>query len=281
MHFVTEADPRRFAGRVRPLLEADPASNVMATVLTSILEGQPADPPPVFAYGLDRRDAVTVAALRVPPRPMLCTALDAAGAERLLDAWLDVDPEPAGINALAPTARLIAAGWERRMGGRARLRMRLALHALQAVTDPPRPAAGRLTRAGPEHWDLLVGWWEAFGAEAGAFVGSAERVVAHRLRRGDQWLWVQPAGEPVSMVATNLPVAGAVRIGPVYTPPGHRNRGYASAAVAAVSRQALSSGARSCMLFTDLGNPTSNHIYADVGYRRFADWEEYELVTAM
>jgi predicted GNAT family acetyltransferase len=29
------------------------------------------------------------------------------------------------------------------------------------------------------------------------------------------------------------------------------------------------------MLFTDLENPTSNKIYAEVGYRRIADWEEH------
>jgi predicted GNAT family acetyltransferase len=28
------------------------------------------------------------------------------------------------------------------------------------------------------------------------------------------------------------------------------------------------------MLYTDLNNPTSNRIYADVGYRRIAEWEE-------
>jgi predicted GNAT family acetyltransferase len=31
------------------------------------------------------------------------------------------------------------------------------------------------------------------------------------------------------------------------------------------------------MLFTDLANPTSNKIYADVGYRRFGEWEETEF----
>jgi len=31
------------------------------------------------------------------------------------------------------------------------------------------------------------------------------------------------------------------------------------------------------MLFTDLANPTSNKIYAEVGYRRVGDWEEIEL----
>ena len=31
------------------------------------------------------------------------------------------------------------------------------------------------------------------------------------------------------------------------------------------------------MLYTDLDNPTSNKIYAEVGYQRTADWEEIAL----
>ena len=31
------------------------------------------------------------------------------------------------------------------------------------------------------------------------------------------------------------------------------------------------------MLFTDLANPTSNKIYAEVGYRRTGAWEEIAL----
>ena len=73
------------------------------------------------------------------------------------------------------------------------------------------------------------------------------------------------------------PVAGVPRIGPVYTPPAHRRRGYAGTAVAEVSRRALAAGASICMLFTDLGNPTSNKIYAEVGYRRFGEREEYRF----
>jgi predicted GNAT family acetyltransferase len=47
--------------------------------------------------------------------------------------------------------------------------------------------------------------------------------------------------------------------------------------VAASSRRALAAGAARCMLFTDLANPTSNKIYAEVGYNRVADWEEIAL----
>ncbi|HZU61333.1 MAG TPA: GNAT family N-acetyltransferase, partial [Solirubrobacteraceae bacterium] len=58
-------------------------------------------------------------------------------------------------------------------------------------------------------------------------------------------------------------------------PPEQRGRGYATTAVAAFSRRALIRGAHTCMLYTDLGNPTSNRIYAAVGYRRVAEWEEH------
>ena len=62
-----------------------------------------------------------------------------------------------------------------------------------------------------------------------------------------------------------------IRIGYVYTPPESRARGYASALVAAVSQKMLDEGFAFCVLYTDLSNPTSNAIYARVGYEPVAD----------
>jgi uncharacterized protein len=62
-----------------------------------------------------------------------------------------------------------------------------------------------------------------------------------------------------------------VGIGAVYTPPQFRKRGYASVAVATLSQQLLDSGRRSCFLYTDLSNPTSNAIYARLGYEPLDD----------
>ncbi len=71
-------------------------------------------------------------------------------------------------------------------------------------------------------------------------------------------------------------VAGVERIGPVYTPPDRRGRGYASAVVAGVSRSALDAGHR-CILYTDLENPTSNAIYRAIGYRAVAEALQYRF----
>lgn len=64
------------------------------------------------------------------------------------------------------------------------------------------------------------------------------------------------------------------RIGPVYTPREHRGRGIASYVVGELTRRGLEAGHRMC-LFTDRGNPTSNKIYAGLGYEPVVDMAEH------
>ena len=73
------------------------------------------------------------------------------------------------------------------------------------------------------------------------------------------------------LTGANPPSFGVARVGPVYTPPEQRRKGYASAAVAEVSQRFLDAGARVC-LYTDQANPTSNGIYQALGYRRWSTW---------
>lgn len=63
---------------------------------------------------------------------------------------------------------------------------------------------------------------------------------------------------------------GSSRIGPVYTPPEHRGRGYAAWVVALLTQQILDAGARPC-LYTDQANPISNKVYERIGYVRVQD----------
>ena len=122
-----------------------------------------------------------------------------------------------------------------------------------------RPATGN-DRA------LLVRWTVEFADEAGVYAGDVVRTVDRRIASGVLYLWEDP--QPVSTVGVMPAVAAVVRIGPVCTPGEYRNHGYASSAVAAVSELALTQGAHRCMLFTGLANPTSNHLYQILGYKR-------------
>jgi predicted GNAT family acetyltransferase len=63
----------------------------------------------------------------------------------------------------------------------------------------------------------------------------------------------------------------------VYTPAAQRGRGWASNAVAGVSRQIQAEGARVC-LYTDQANPTPNKIYAALGYEPVVDMADLVIV---
>src|SRR6185369_491689 len=99
-----------------------------------------------------------------------------------------------------------------------------------------------------------------------------ERAVDHGLGTRDAGvaLW-EDDGRPVSLSGWGGPTPNGIRIGPVYTPPEHRGRGYATALVAGLSQALLDRGRRFCFLYTDLANPTSNAIYERIGYVKVAE----------
>jgi predicted GNAT family acetyltransferase len=77
--------------------------------------------------------------------------------------------------------------------------------------------------------------------------------------------------EPVSIAGFSGTTGTGIRVGPVYSPPERRRRGYATALVADLSAYLLASGYQRCFLYTDLANPTANRIYATIGYRQVAE----------
>ena len=98
-----------------------------------------------------------------------------------------------------------------------------------------------------------------------------ERSVDARLTGGAGGFTIWEDGKPVSVAGWGGRTPNGARIGPVYTPPEHRRRGYGSAVTAAATDELLSSGCRLCFLYTDLTNPTSNHIYSELGYEPVCD----------
>ncbi len=275
MRLVVTRDREEFAAHTEAFLALEMERNIMAGILASLRAGGRFSPAEgaIFAYRLGADGRAVAAAMRTPPWPLLASGFrDQASARELMRAWLVQDPEVPGINAEPLTARAIAEAWAQVTGGSTQCRMREAAHVLGVGREPPRPARGRLRVAARDDRDLLIEYERAFVVEAGVGVpGQEAETVDRRLAAGSQFLWEQDG--PVATVVVAALIAGTARIGPVYTPPEHRRCGYASSAVAALSRHLLSSGARRCMLYTDLANPTSNAIYAAVGYRRFGECE--------
>jgi uncharacterized protein len=154
-------------------------------------------------------------------------------------------------------------------------RMSQRIHQLTEVTLPGRLAQGRFRPALLGDLDRVSQWVESFMTEAGESQGVPREVAASRIAAGQLFLWDDR--EPVSMAAWTGKTSGGVRVNLVYTPPDRRGRGYATACVAELSRQLLKDGNRFCCLYTDLDNPTSNAIYARIGYRPVSDASMYTL----
>lgn len=276
MKLTLTRDVEEFAGRTRDLFESRAIEcNLIASICAGVRAGRYPQSVPLFAYGVEGEE-VRFAALRTPPWDMLATAVDQLTADELIRRWLADDPELPGVGGPPGAARAVAAEWAKETGGTMRCSARELAYVLERVTEPPRPAPGTLRLARADERALVTDWMRAFARESAAF--PEER--AHNLVEGrtiELGLWVWDQSGPVSMLATTPPIARAVRIGPVYTPPEYRRRGYAGTAVAAASRNALAGGAQRCVLFTDATNPTANKIYAEVGYRHFGEHEEYEF----
>jgi len=144
--------------------------------------------------------------------------------------------------------------------------------------DPAPPGRARVATAADS--GLLLAWLEAFHHEADDGGGpDMRRTLADRLSYGGLTLW-ETADGPVSLAGVTRAVGGQARVGPVYTPPGRRGRGFGGAVTAAVSQAAKDAGVAEVLLYTDLANPTSNALYQRLGYRPVSDGVELHFRPA-
>ena len=204
--------------------------------------------------------------------------LGEAAAAALADA---IEGDLPGVVGTVPDVDRFATAWEARRPVRTEARFEQGVYALD-VPIPPRATRGRPRAADAADEPLLVEWMRAFSREALREDELDEprlrRIVASRLAGPEAGFVLWDDGGPVSFAGYGSPTPSGIRIGPVYTPPEHRRRGYGAAVTAAVSEARLRAGRRFCFLYTDLANPTSNGIYVAIGYRRVCDSRELAFV---
>jgi RimJ/RimL family protein N-acetyltransferase len=213
---------------------------------------------------------ISAAFLHTPPFPVALTSMPAETAAALAHELARRGRPLSGVNGDLPVATAFAAAWHELTGDAVEESMRSRLYQLGRLWPPEPFPPGQARVAGPADRSLLIAWSEAFHDEAQTGDREVTRLVDDRLSYRGYTLWEQ-AGQPMSLAGLTRQVAGQVRVGPVYTPPGQRGRGYGGAATWAVSQAALDAGAAQVVLFTDLANPTSNALYQRLGYQPVAD----------
>jgi predicted GNAT family acetyltransferase len=236
---------------------------------------------PYFAV-VEADGRVVTAALRTPPYNLLLAQTEDTAAYVALaeDAHAAFTGLP-GVTGPASAIQAFISAWAALTGDRARRVMSQRIYEATGVVAP-RPVAGAMRQAGDQDREFVLGWLEAFLREVSH--GNSPEDAAGWLERSaadpDGGVVIWDDGAPVSISGYGARTPRGIRIGPVYTPPELRGRGYASALVAGLTQQLLSGGRDFCFLFTDLANPTSNSIYQRVGYRPVTDVEQWAFELA-
>jgi predicted GNAT family acetyltransferase len=285
MEVVRPANASEFLRLAGPLLERDEARNQLPLGIAARLsEHSEADDVVRFWIAIEAGRPLGAALRTDPYNLVLADPEPRADLEPLLAAVADDDPAVPGIVGnepyVGPAAQRIAA----LAGVRPEREVSMGVFALERVGDVS-PAPGDAVVATPEDRDLLRRWLTDLAAEAlpdpARFIDRLDRTLDTRFSGGHAgiWLW-NVDGVFVSMSGYSGRTPNGIRIGPVYTPPEHRGHGYATTLVADQSRWLLEQGYRSCFLYTDLSNPTSNAIYERIGYERVADATEYRFSGA-
>jgi predicted GNAT family acetyltransferase len=218
---------------------------------------------------------------RTGPHPALIVGFDepdAIGHQALADALLATGRRVADVNGPRRFSEPFAAVVSQLTGVTPRVHRQTRAYELRAVRMPALPR-GRFRLAVEEDAPTLRPWIEAFGRDIGETI-TAEEAGARtdRLIPARELVVWEDDGQIVSMAAVVRRTRSSAHVALVYTPPSHRGRGYASAAVALLSQRELDAGNEWCSLYTDLANPTSNHIYAAIGYEPICDFRQFRFV---
>ena len=290
------ADTGQFLAAAGEFLRAEPARNsVMLTVTEELrvkaaTQAQAAQLPvaaaqaasqlppggqgvgqPLFGWWRPDDGPVGAAFMHTPGFPVMLSRVCASSAAGLAGDLAAVGRLLDGVNAAEDAADAFAAAWRERTGDTVTVYRRMRLFRLGDLIAPAPAPTGTARLAAETDRDLLARWFEAFTREVRDPPGRDHYgAVDDRLGYGGLTVW-EVGDVPVSIAGLTRAVAGMVRVGPVYTPPDLRGRGYAGAATAAVSQAALDAGVRDVVLYTDLANPTSNALYQRLGYLPMED----------
>jgi uncharacterized protein len=257
--------PRSFSAAAEEFLRSRPVlHNLILTIVDRRLTETEAG-----KYWVASRGAEVVGvALQSPlTYPATIVPMEPEVAAAVVDAIVDSGTSLPGVNGDVATAASFAGRWTERRRSAAVPTQGQRLYELAELNEI-EPVDGRFRKANARDRSLAVKWLQEFDTEAHLQPRDVESFIDSALSSSRIWLW--EAGGPVSMAIGSKAIEGVVRISGVYTPKEERGCGYARACVHGLSSLLTDAGYR-CILYTDLGNPTSNSIYRRIGYKAVSE----------
>lgn len=262
------------------LLQNEAEHNLILGLCGQLISGQHRYEAPFYMAYVEKAGEIIAAALRTPPfNVILSQTEDESVVPLFVEDIACVYASVQGILGRKHLSKAFAKQWAEKQKVSYGLKMSQGVYRLEKV-KPAAGVSGALRRATEAERDLLAQWMMGFNQDALEPISLeyAQKIVDGYFTSDTRafYLWYD-GGQPVSVAGSTRPTRNGKVVGAVYTPPEFRRRGYASACVAALSQQILDSGCKFCFLFTDLANPTSNHIYQEIGYEYVGDMDEYRF----
>ncbi|MGQ0841428.1 GNAT family N-acetyltransferase [Actinokineospora sp.] len=279
MTVVRYGDVRRFWAVAGALFERDVVRHTVAlTAMGRLLTAPSEHDIDLELFTVHHGDLLVGAGFRTPPWPLVVGALPPEVHGEVIEFLVAEGIEVSGVAGPRDVADDFTVAWTAATGDVVDHTIGQRLYRLGELAPPT--VGGEFKLGTADDITLVGAWWDAFAVEAlhpqGGDALPGETQVRQALDFGKcVGIWCDATGRPVAQATASPPLTGMSRIGPVYTPPEFRGRGYGSAATAAAARWALDHGARDVLLFTDLSNPVSNSIYQRIGFRPVLDAVEY------
>ena len=218
---------------------------------------------PLYWATIEDGTQIVGCAFRTPPYRLGITALPLDAIPALADSVGAIYSTLSGVAGPEPAATAFTAAWLERCGGSSVVRARQQLLEHRAIIPVGRAPPGALRAASVVDGSIAQQWGAAFARESGltALDGSVclRLVSARRL-----YFWDD--GAPRCMIGVLRETSDAAAIGILYTPPPFRERGYATASIAALSQQLLDRGMSRSYFCLDPGDAATYSICVRLGY---------------
>ena len=214
-------------------------------------------------------EKVVGVAIMTPPRRIILSKIDTeflVAMRQLVHHLRGINTRLPGVVGPAAEAQAFSDSWlEEIFSESARVAMQMRVFEARKVADMSLPP-GRLRLACMDDHLLMAEWIANFSVEIREPVDlEGAKSHAERSIKGQE-LYIWDDGVPVSIAKESRPTRNGTTINTVYTPPEHRNKGYATSCVWSLTQKMLMDRYSFCSLYTDLSNPTSNSIYTKIGY---------------
>jgi predicted GNAT family acetyltransferase len=272
MRVISLPDASTFLKRTLLFRSQQPyLTNVMGSTATSIATGLRTYEKMSWWIVEDSRGAVCAMMMRTAPHKLVLSPMPDEAVGLCVVAVLERDPQIPGVSGPRDVVEPFLTQFVRESSTPQRFKVErsIVVYVLGTLRVPARSEGVKRT-CEERDFDFLLSWWQAFADDTGVERHGLEEGLRASLNQGRVSVWMSD-NAPVCAVGYSptvvLPSGSLVRIGPVYTPPRARRRGYAGQLTAAVSNDLVRQGL-GLMLFTDAANETSNGVYVRLGYEK-------------